>query len=77
MWHMELAYLKKVMKEYHGNINWAADSNKIKPFVIYGNALRSFSRDRLAQRVSLSLILRKPKQNSMACPEARKNFPKR
>jgi hypothetical protein len=26
---MELAYLKKIMKKYHGNVNWAADATSI------------------------------------------------
>jgi len=66
---MEVAYLKKVMKKYHGNINWAADGTKTNRSS-FRRALKRFPEVDWKKEFPLTKTRPIP-ANSMDSPEAR------
>ncbi len=66
---MELNYLKKVMKKYHGNINWAADGTKTNRSS-FRRALKRFPEVDWKSEFPLTKTRPMP-ANSMASPESR------
>jgi len=71
---LELAYLKRVMKKYHGNINWAADATNNHRSV-FRRALKRFPEVDWKTEFPLTQT-RPPAQNSMASPESRAKLAK-
>jgi hypothetical protein len=65
----EVSYLKKIMKECHGNIQWAADTLGIGRTAFY-RALRRFPDVDWKSEFPLTKT-RPPPHNSMASPESR------
>ena len=71
---MELSYLKKVMKKYHGNRALAADSLQIH-LSLFRRALARFKEVDWAKEFPLTYT-RTPKRNSMDSPESRAKLSK-